>query len=356
MKGWNDPPPPSVVSGGDKATAVSNPFRGHLMRNSSPSTSNHKRSFSGGNVHFNPMNHQSQRNPQISTSNADSSMAPGNVPSLFVPNLDRSNSVNNRVPAASYHNNPYPPNQLPFNDATNQLTHSSLNTPQGNNSALQATEISRTQSWSNFQSPTMFPTPVHLDQASLIQGNSLKVYSPISLPGSACQPSIPQSEGERDELAAALQERLKNVQLHSSSIINSNPNVSPLCSPFSFSPTRKQGGNNNSAIDSLTTNFAVDETKSKVDELFRIFTSDPSNEKSQVEKLETKLDLFRKSWNALSDSLCSLLSKLVFCITTNQTDLAMRCFIKMSVDYSKEVMMWSMAFKRLIRYFEEKPL
>ena len=164
----------------------------------------------------------------------------------------------------------------------------------------------------------------------------------------------PVSDKPQTDLANALSDRLMNLTLRNSPeqlILHS-----PLSSPGTFSPARRSRSPAPlSVIDNINPTFEIEALLEKVDYLRNNFKNSP-DAVQYAEKLDTKIDVFVTNWPSLNSTLRKLIHKLVFCIFTNQTDVATKCFVKMSVEYSNDVMAWSMAFKRLISYFESHPI
>ncbi len=301
MKGWNDPPAQSLQAA---KRSPDNPFRRQAVNSSTA----HKRSYSsgafqpGGDALFHAPPGGCFTPPVISNS-------PSQIPSILVPSNEQ-----NAAPTAF-------PAYLPGNLAT--------------------------RSWSNFENPG-------LSSSSSCEGLNPNAQGSGISPRLHNQMSAP--EGNQNELANALQLKLQNLQ--QPLFPTGFQRVSPLASPAISSPTRKLNSSsptNAALIEAIVPSFEVQQTLEKVDLLGQRF-GETTIETNQVEKLMLKLKILKTEWSDYSEELRSLVHKMVFCVCTNQTDLAMRCFIKLSVDYSKQTMMWSVAFKKLIRHFETNNL
>ena len=198
--------------------------------------------------------------------------------------------------------------------------------------------------------PDMASTSNHYQ---LGPGGAVTYQNQISCPTYTQPTFLTPSDNSQTDLAHALNDRLLNLTLR-----NSPDQLrlhSPMSSPGTFSPARRSRSPVSlSVIDNIEPNFDIDGLLEKV-EYLRISFRNNSNTVQYADKLDAKLQTFVSSWSSLNSTLRNLIHKLVFCILTNQTDLATKCFVKMSVEYSSDVMSWSMAFKRLISHFESNP-
>ena len=396
----------------ERGSGDNNPFRGYLLSKSTC----HKRSHSSGGTFatvsnesktrlsplvaiapgpnlfpspsgdgvstFSPRKAQFNDNFAVSQSNCAVPL----VPTLFVPNESRSQqsprSTDEALPTTS--------SLFPNVDNRNSLylcsTQNSGYLRSASTGCLQDSVVLGTQYQATASS-----------SSSAVTGHS----TPLLVPNPSIQSSdrglgTDVRENERS-MAAVLAAKLSHVQLqgggndvnmlsspsptnfspflvHSPSNFETPPNLSGAPSFYSptgtYSPLRQMSGTNkagtfssgtksedNIAVQNIQPTFSVHETPSKVSLLERIFSEDPCNDSSQIEKLQAKVQLFHTDWNGnkLDYSLYLLTCKLVHCVLMKQTDLAMRCFIKISVEHSKQAVPWSMAFKKLIRYFESNP-
>ena len=131
--------------------------------------------------------------------------------------------------------------------------------------------------------------------------------------------------------------------------LNSSPaSLSPMNSPL-IGLTHRTKSPTNNPIASIEPTFDVEATPQQVQLLLQRVQLQAAQDEFNL--ISQKLDAFQAAWPSLHSDVKILVQKLVFCVQESKLELAMKCFVRISVEHT-ETLSWAIVFKRLIRQLE----
>jgi hypothetical protein len=130
---------------------------------------------------------------------------------------------------------------------------------------------------------------------------------------------------------------------------NSSPaSLSPIHSPVIGGPRSVSPCVD--AINSLLVDFALTDTLEKVQ--FIMDVAKRTYPENDFLKVQQKMDIFYCTWQALPSETQLLVQRMVFAMSSNLLDVALKCLVRLSVEHPSQVLTWSVAFKKLIRHLQ----